>query len=39
MDPELITRFEAENNCKVIISLYESNEEMLAKLQAGGQAV
>jgi spermidine/putrescine transport system substrate-binding protein len=36
MDPDIITAFEKENDCKVIISLYESNEEMLAKLQAGG---
>lgn len=36
MDPDIITHFETEYNCKVIISLYESNEEMLAKLQAGG---
>lgn len=36
MDPEIISSFEKEFKCKVIISLYESNEEMLAKLQAGG---
>jgi spermidine/putrescine transport system substrate-binding protein len=36
IDPEIITNFEKEFNCKVITSLYESNEEMLAKLQAGG---
>jgi spermidine/putrescine transport system substrate-binding protein len=36
IDPNIITEFEKKNNCKVIISLYESNEEMMAKLQAGG---
>jgi len=36
IDPEIITAFEKEFNCKVVVSLYESNEEMLAKLQAGG---
>jgi spermidine/putrescine transport system substrate-binding protein len=36
IDPDIITQFEKEYNCKVVMSLYESNEEMLAKLQAGG---
>jgi spermidine/putrescine transport system substrate-binding protein len=36
IDPDIITQFEKEYNCKVIISLYESNEEMMGKLQAGG---
>lgn len=36
LDPEIVTAFEKEYNCKVVINLYESNEEMLAKLQAGG---
>lgn len=36
IDPDIITQFEKEYDCKVITSLYESNEEMLAKLQAGG---
>lgn len=36
MDPEILTDFEKQYNCKVVVSLYESNEEMLGKLQAGG---
>jgi spermidine/putrescine transport system substrate-binding protein len=33
--PELITRFEAENDCKVVIDTFDSNEAMYAKLKAG----
>lgn len=33
--PELITRFEKENNCKVVIDTFDSNEAMYAKLKAG----
>ncbi len=33
--PELITRFEEENNCKVVLDTYDSNENMYAKLKAG----
>ena len=33
--PELITRFEQENNCKVVLDTYDSNEMMYAKLRAG----
>ena len=33
--PELVQRFERENNCKVVIDTYASNEEMYAKLKAG----
>jgi spermidine/putrescine transport system substrate-binding protein len=36
IDPEIITQFEEAFDCKVVVSLYESNEEMVAKLQAGG---
>ncbi len=36
MDPEIITDFEEMYDCTVVIDYYESNEEMLAKLQAGG---
>lgn len=36
LDPELVTQFEQQYDCKVVMSLYENNEEMLAKLQAGG---
>lgn len=35
MDPELITAFETEYGVDVIESFYESNEAMLAQLQAG----
>jgi spermidine/putrescine transport system substrate-binding protein len=33
--PELITRFERENGCKVVIDTFDSNESMYAKLKAG----
>ena len=33
--PELITRFELENACQVVIDTFESNEAMYAKLKAG----
>ena len=33
--PELVTQFERENNCKVIVDTYDSNESMYAKLKAG----
>lgn len=36
MDPAIIQAFEKKYNLKVRIDLYESNEDMLAKLQAGG---
>jgi len=36
IDPEIITAFEKLTNSQVIVSLYESNEDMLAKLQGGG---
>jgi len=36
IDPQIIKDFEKQNNCKVIVDLYESNEEMIAKLIAGG---
>lgn len=36
MDPAIIKAFEAKYNLKVRIDLYESNEDMVAKLQAGG---
>jgi len=34
--PNLLKRFEAETNIKVNLDVYDSNETMLAKLQAGG---
>lgn len=33
--PELLARFEEENNCRVIIDTFDSNEAMYAKLKAG----
>ena len=32
--PALITRFERENNCQVVIATYDSNEAMYARLKA-----
>ena len=36
IDTQTVKDFEAENHCKVVIDLFESNEQMIAKLQAGG---
>jgi spermidine/putrescine transport system substrate-binding protein len=33
--PELVTRFEQEQKCRVVIDTYDSNESMYAKLKAG----
>lgn len=33
--PELIERFNRENNCEIIIDTFDSNEAMYAKLKAG----
>lgn len=33
--PELVAQFEKENNCKVKIDTFDSNEAMFAKIQAG----
>ena len=33
--PELVQRFEQEQNCRVVIDTYDSNEAMYAKLKAG----
>jgi spermidine/putrescine transport system substrate-binding protein len=33
--PELITRFEKENGCRIVIDTFDSNEAMYAKLKAG----
>lgn len=38
IDPQIVKDFEKKFNCKVIMDLYESNEEMIAKLQAGGSS-
>lgn len=32
VDPELVTEFEKENDCNVIINVFDSNESMYAKL-------
>ncbi|UQZ90673.1 polyamine ABC transporter substrate-binding protein [Deltaproteobacteria bacterium Smac51] len=36
MDPDLIKDFEKKHDIKVRMDFYESNEEMVAKLQSGG---
>lgn len=33
--PELVEKFEAANNCKVVIDTFDSNESMYAKIRAG----
>lgn len=33
--PDLVRRFQQENNCRVVIDTYDSNEAMYAKLKAG----
>ncbi len=35
MNPEVLSQFEQENNCKVILDNYDSNEAMYAKIKAG----
>lgn len=32
IDPEIVSEFEAENNCRVVINVFDSNESMYAKL-------
>lgn len=34
--PEVIAGFEEANNCQVVVDTFESNEQMYAKLKAGG---
>lgn len=36
IDPDLIQKFEAENDCQVVIDTFDCNESMYAKLMAGG---
>lgn len=36
IDPDILTAFEQETNSRVVVSLYESNEDMVAKLRGGG---
>jgi spermidine/putrescine transport system substrate-binding protein len=33
--PELVQQFEQENNCKIVIDTFDSNEAMYAKIKAG----
>lgn len=35
INPEVIKEFERENNCRVVVDTYDSNESMYAKLKAG----
>ena len=35
IDPDLVTEFEKQNDCKVVIDVFNANEAMLAKIQAG----
>lgn len=35
ISPELIAQFEKENDCKVVVDIFDSNEVLLAKMQAG----
>ncbi len=36
IDPDIVQKFEDENGCEVVISIFDSNESMYAKLKAGG---
>lgn len=38
IDPEFVTQFEKENDCKVVIDTFDSNETMFAKLMASGNS-
>lgn len=38
IDPQLVKEFEAKNNCKITFSYFDSNEQMLAKVKAGGSS-
>jgi spermidine/putrescine transport system substrate-binding protein len=35
LNPELITKFEEEFNCRLVVDIFDSNEAMFAKLKAG----
>jgi spermidine/putrescine transport system substrate-binding protein len=39
IDPEIVSNFEKEFDCKVTVDLYEDNESMMAKLQGGGTSL
>lgn len=36
IDPDLIHKFESENDCQVVVDTFDCNESMYAKLMAGG---
>ncbi len=36
IDPAVVKEFEEQNNCRVLIETFESNEDMLAKVRTGG---
>ena len=36
-DPELIERFEEENDCQIVYETFDSNESMYTKLQSGAE--
>jgi spermidine/putrescine transport system substrate-binding protein len=36
--PELVSRFEREHDCRVVIDTFDSNEAMFAKLQPAPRA-
>ncbi len=35
VDPDMVARFEKENNCRIVEDTFDSNESMYAKLKAG----
>lgn len=37
VDTQLLTRFEKENNCRVIYETFDSNESMYTKIQSGSE--
>lgn len=37
MNPDVLKRFEKEQNCRVVLDTFDSNEAMYAKLNAGAQ--
>jgi spermidine/putrescine transport system substrate-binding protein len=37
IDPEIVVEFEKQYNCRVIVDVFNSNEAMLAKIQAGAR--
>lgn len=39
IDPDILTAFEKATNSRVVVSVYESNEDMIAKLRGRRQPV